>query len=250
MPCWASSSGVICAGKGIAEEDADFIVFLVEGHFYCYMADVLGERSKPRTGVGFAMPSASSDSVTLLKASAARIFPARAPPHSNHCSFRGVAQPGRAPGSGPGGRRFKSSLPDHLFTSGCSLLRDRQESRCRRFCSRSKPPSSTSEFQTGSSLKKTAENRARQVYVKFSLAALIYSQEVCHRCQQTSGSDRLHSLAYVWKFNSTDREAAIKFVTKDHLFLKRFAGGSQYGRKPQIEQCSLGNAFAKPELGS
>src|SRR6478609_11242561 len=32
-------------------------------------------------------------------------------------SRRGVAQPGRAPGSGPGGRRFKSSLPDHLFSS-------------------------------------------------------------------------------------------------------------------------------------
>jgi hypothetical protein len=30
---------------------------------------------------------------------------------------RGVAQPGRAPGSGPGGRRFKSSLPDHLLQS-------------------------------------------------------------------------------------------------------------------------------------
>ena len=30
---------------------------------------------------------------------------------------RGVAQPGRAPGSGPGGRRFKSSLPDHIFLS-------------------------------------------------------------------------------------------------------------------------------------
>ena len=29
-------------------------------------------------------------------------------------SRRGVAQPGRAPGSGPGGRRFKSSLPDHF----------------------------------------------------------------------------------------------------------------------------------------
>ncbi len=28
---------------------------------------------------------------------------------------RGVAQPGRAPGSGPGGRRFKSSLPDHNY---------------------------------------------------------------------------------------------------------------------------------------
>jgi hypothetical protein len=28
---------------------------------------------------------------------------------------RGVAQPGRAPGSGPGGRRFESSLPDHSF---------------------------------------------------------------------------------------------------------------------------------------
>jgi hypothetical protein len=26
-----------------------------------------------------------------------------------------VAQPGRAPGSGPGGRRFKSSLPDQYF---------------------------------------------------------------------------------------------------------------------------------------
>ena len=29
---------------------------------------------------------------------------------------RGVAQPGRAPGSGPGGRRFKSSLPDQSFS--------------------------------------------------------------------------------------------------------------------------------------
>src|SRR5207248_11310468 len=28
---------------------------------------------------------------------------------------RGVAQPGSAPGSGPGGRRFKSSRPDHSF---------------------------------------------------------------------------------------------------------------------------------------
>ena len=27
---------------------------------------------------------------------------------------RGVAQPGRAPGSGPGGRRFESSRPDHI----------------------------------------------------------------------------------------------------------------------------------------
>jgi hypothetical protein len=34
----------------------------------------------------------------------------RCPSHS-----RGVAQPGRAPGSGPGGRRFKSSLPDQFF---------------------------------------------------------------------------------------------------------------------------------------
>ena len=31
------------------------------------------------------------------------------------CLRRGVAQPGRAPGSGPGGRRFKSSLPDQSF---------------------------------------------------------------------------------------------------------------------------------------
>jgi hypothetical protein len=32
-------------------------------------------------------------------------------------SRRGVAQPGRAPGSGPGGRRFKSSLPDQSSPS-------------------------------------------------------------------------------------------------------------------------------------
>src|SRR5271157_1374936 len=32
-----------------------------------------------------------------------------------HQQCRGVAQPGRAPGSGPGGRRFKSSLPDQSY---------------------------------------------------------------------------------------------------------------------------------------
>ena len=36
---------------------------------------------------------------------------------------RGVAQPGRAPGSGPGGRRFKSSLPDQLFSRFFNRLR-------------------------------------------------------------------------------------------------------------------------------
>src|SRR5437764_2218991 len=35
---------------------------------------------------------------------------------------RGVAQPGRAPGSGPGGRRFKSSLPDQC--SRCDLIHE------------------------------------------------------------------------------------------------------------------------------
>ena len=30
---------------------------------------------------------------------------------------RGVAQPGRAPGSGPGGRWFESTRPDHLTLS-------------------------------------------------------------------------------------------------------------------------------------
>jgi hypothetical protein len=37
---------------------------------------------------------------------------------------RGVAQPGRAPGSGPGGRRFKSSLPDQSFSRSLNHLRD------------------------------------------------------------------------------------------------------------------------------
>jgi hypothetical protein len=35
---------------------------------------------------------------------------------------RGVAQPGRAPGSGPGGRRFESSLPDHSLVDDGWLL--------------------------------------------------------------------------------------------------------------------------------
>jgi hypothetical protein len=34
--------------------------------------------------------------------------------HSTQHSVRGVAQSGSAPGSGPGGRRFESSRPDHL----------------------------------------------------------------------------------------------------------------------------------------
>src|ERR1700722_8019420 len=36
-------------------------------------------------------------------------------PVAARSACRGVAQPGRAPGSGPGGRRFKSSLPDQFF---------------------------------------------------------------------------------------------------------------------------------------
>jgi hypothetical protein len=40
---------------------------------------------------------------------------------------RGVAQPGRAPGSGPGGRRFKSSLPDHLFSSSYTPSKSRKK---------------------------------------------------------------------------------------------------------------------------
>jgi hypothetical protein len=49
---------------------------------------------------------------TLATASASHVFDFRVRIASLQC--RGVAQPGRAPGSGPGGRRFKSSLPDHL----------------------------------------------------------------------------------------------------------------------------------------
>ena len=45
-----------------------------------------------------------------------RSNPAKAPGISCGAAHsRGVAQPGRAPGSGPGGRRFKSSLPDQSF---------------------------------------------------------------------------------------------------------------------------------------
>ncbi len=44
-------------------------------------------------------------------------------------SCRGVAQPGRAPGSGPGGRRFKSSLPDHSKSSE-KQIKSRRLNRC------------------------------------------------------------------------------------------------------------------------
>jgi hypothetical protein len=45
-------------------------------------------------------------------------------PHrgAHRAQVRGVAQPGRAPGSGPGGRRFKSSLPDQFFSHLLSSL--------------------------------------------------------------------------------------------------------------------------------
>ena len=36
--------------------------------------------------------------------------------------FRGVAQPGRAPGSGPGGRWFESTRPDQLIVAKSSYL--------------------------------------------------------------------------------------------------------------------------------
>src|SRR5437762_4247325 len=42
-------------------------------------------------------------------------IPLRACKPGTRTICRGVAQPGRAPGSGPGGRRFKSSLPDHIL---------------------------------------------------------------------------------------------------------------------------------------
>src|SRR5258708_26513400 len=47
---------------------------------------------------------------TDMQSAHAEGFPFYRPQHR-----RGVAQPGRAPGSGPGGRRFKSSLPDQSF---------------------------------------------------------------------------------------------------------------------------------------
>src|ERR1035437_5779262 len=50
-----------------------------------------------------------------------------APPrYASATHVRGVAQPGRAPGSGPGGRRFKSSLPDHIIQAFTDSLRTRE----------------------------------------------------------------------------------------------------------------------------
>ena len=46
---------------------------------------------------------------------------------------RGVAQPGRAPGSGPGGRRFKSSLPDHHILNDLETCSDKADSTAKWF---------------------------------------------------------------------------------------------------------------------
>jgi hypothetical protein len=56
-------------------------------------------------------------------------------PASTQHQVRGVAQSGSAPGSGPGGRRFESSRPDHLKSMTCSDFRSGENCHCRRFCS-------------------------------------------------------------------------------------------------------------------
>ena len=53
---------------------------------------------------------------------------------------RGVAQPGRAPGSGPGGRRFKSSLPDQEKKRDISDFAHAKSLFCGRFRGRGKFP--------------------------------------------------------------------------------------------------------------
>ena len=58
------------------------------------------------------------DSATLVEAQSRGKTRQAAPRrYALATQVRGVAQPGRAPGSGPGGRRFKSSLPDQCFQS-------------------------------------------------------------------------------------------------------------------------------------
>ena len=70
---------------------------------------------------------------------------------------RGVAQPGRAPGSGPGGRRFKSSLPDQLFSTTYSSRRS----------SKTDPPGfapGALAFRTPSTLRWLCSEECRTVY--------------------------------------------------------------------------------------
>src|SRR3984957_17703073 len=55
----------------------------------------------------------------------ARVQPgALRPASSIQSQVRGVAQPGRAPGSGPGGRRFESSLPDQKHLNRLKQIRE------------------------------------------------------------------------------------------------------------------------------
>jgi hypothetical protein len=62
-------------------------------------------------------PASAPDAILLLETRPCARVPLAQRGSSDrvHRSCRGVAQPGRAPGSGPGGRRFKSSLPDQFF---------------------------------------------------------------------------------------------------------------------------------------
>ncbi len=67
--------------------------------------DVAGEREEGHGGAGCHNRAGDCAAPRFL------LLPC-APSGSGGKIFRGVAQPGRAPGSGPGGRRFKSCLPD------------------------------------------------------------------------------------------------------------------------------------------
>src|ERR1035437_6222118 len=68
-------------------------------------------RNEPEAG---RPPRNTLDSATLVQAQSRGQTRQAAPQgYAPATQVRGVAQPGRAPGSGPGGRRFESSLPDH-----------------------------------------------------------------------------------------------------------------------------------------
>src|SRR5262245_32765632 len=75
-----------------------------------------------RTGNG-----RSSDTANVASFLSSGVMPGRW--GTLQAKSRGVAQPGRAPGSGPGGRRFKSSRPDHHPLARMMTLRARIQGR-------------------------------------------------------------------------------------------------------------------------
>ena len=100
---------------------------------------------------------------------------------------RGVAQPGRAPGSGPGGRRFKSSLPDQSSPLQLSRPPAWQATMPRARLSSTKTPSTLARFIAHCS----RPTRAASTFAHCRISRHCFRRQLAER-QEPPGSSLQH----------------------------------------------------------